>query len=66
MAYNKAHGITPKTVQRAIPEGLKSTASYDQGEDETVIEEYSEMQATQTVIGDLEVDMLEAAQQLNF
>tara|TARA_B100002019_G_C20816845_1_gene378622 strand:- start:38 stop:484 length:447 start_codon:yes stop_codon:yes gene_type:complete len=67
MAYNQAHGITPKTVQRAIPEGLQSTASYDKGEDETIaVEEDSEMQATQTVIADLEADMLEAAQQLNF
>tara|TARA_B100002019_G_scaffold257753_1_gene242043 strand:- start:301 stop:690 length:390 start_codon:yes stop_codon:yes gene_type:complete len=67
MEYNKAHGITPKSVQRAIPEGLQSTASCDQVEDDTIsVEEDSEMQATKTVIADLEADMLEAAQQLNF
>ena len=67
MAYNQAHGITPKSVQRAIPEGLQSTVSCDQVEDETIaVEEDSEMQATKTVIADLEADMLEAAQQLNF
>ncbi len=67
MEYNKAHGITPKSVQRAIPEGLQSTASCDQVEDDTIsVEEDSEMQATKKVIADLEADMLEAAQQLNF
>lgn len=67
MAYNQAHGITPKTIQRAIPEGLQSTASYSQGEGEAIaIEEDSQILATEAVIGDLEADMLEAAQQLNF
>lgn len=67
MAYNEAHGITPKTVQRAIPEGLQSSLTYKEEKERTsAIEEDSQIEATDTVIADLEVEMLEAAQQLNF
>jgi len=65
IAYNKEHGITPQSVRRAVQESLHATLGGEEvnrgvmkegGEDLDVVE----------VIGELQVEMNEAAARLEF
>jgi excinuclease ABC subunit B len=64
--YNKANGITPETIKKNIVKGIeaeveahaKANAAVGRGEDELFI--------TQEYINELERDMLEAAEKLEF
>ena len=64
-AYNLKHGITPKTVQRDIGDGLQPANSYPEKEPTVAKVEEGNMEAKE-VIAELEVAMLEAAQKLEF
>ena len=65
-AYNAEHGITPRSVKRAINESL---ALYDEAhriEGRMIAAETPEAYNVQTVISDLEREMFEAADALEF
>lgn len=64
-AYNLKHGITPKTVQRDIGDGLQPTNSYPEKEPSVTSVAEGNAEAKE-VIAELEVAMLEAAQKLEF
>jgi excinuclease ABC subunit B len=64
-AYNLKNGITPKTVQRDIGDGLQPTNSYPEKEPSVTSVEEGNAEAKE-VIAELEVAMLEAAQKLEF
>ena len=64
MAYNKEHHITPKGIERAINESLQL-----EEEARHVVESVAESQETYDigrVISDLEAEMLQAAEALEF
>ena len=62
MAYNEAHGITPKSIEKEIREDIKATFV------EEVVEKYEieEGQTLQEVIDELTNQMLEHAQRMEF
>ena len=64
-AYNTEHNITPQSVKRAIHESLKL---YEEAEEieASMVAESQEAYNVQTVIADLEREMLEAAHDLEF
>ena len=65
-AYNATHGITPRSVTRAINETL---TLYDEArhiEQRMIVAETHEAYNVQTVISDLEREMLQAADALEF
>jgi excinuclease ABC subunit B len=65
MAYNTEHGITPTTVIRAIDEGLRTV--YDTTEIErSVVREAGEEYDVHLAVQEIEREMLEAAQSLEF
>jgi excinuclease ABC subunit B len=65
MAYNEKHNITPRSVVRALDEGLRT--EYDATEIErSVVREGGEEYDVHLVIQELESDMLEAAKALEF
>ncbi len=67
LAFNEAHGITPQGVKRAIEEGLHAPgARYEESEGNTLAVGEGGDEDVATVIADLEEEMLEAAQQLQF
>ena len=61
--YNKAHGITPETIRKNIAKGIE-----DQRESATVLPlgQDEELFITQEYINELESEMLEAAERLEF
>ena len=63
--YNLKYGITPKTVQRDIGDGLQPTNSYPEKEPSVTSVAEGNAEAKE-VIAELEVAMLEAAQKLEF
>ena len=65
LAFNEAHGISPRSTIRAIDEGLRTT--YDQEEmDRRVVAEGGESYDVHEAIQTLEREMLEAAGALEF
>ena len=63
--HNQAHGIVPQSVVREIKEGLQmSSAASSEGESAKNLED--ESVDRKQVIAELEVEMLEAAQKLEF
>ena len=65
-AYNAEHGITPRSVKRAINESLALYDTAHQIEERMIAAESPEAYNVQTVISDLEREMLEAADALEF
>jgi excinuclease ABC subunit B len=65
LAYNKAHGITPKSVERGLDESLHAPG-YQQQEEEPLVVAESEDRDVAEVIAEMEEEMLEAARQLAF
>ncbi len=64
-AYNREHGITPRTVQKAIQDSLAILKQAEQ-EEALVVREAGEDYDVQRVIADLEREMVEASEALEF
>jgi excinuclease ABC subunit B len=65
LAYNREHGITPRTVIRAVQESLAAIKAAREDEF-AVVRETGRDADVETVIGELEKEMVEAAQALEF
>ena len=65
IAYNKKHNITPKTIQKEIKKGIAEEISSHKIVYETVAESEEEY-ITQEFINELEGEMLNAAESLEF
>ncbi len=67
VAYNEEHGITPKSVQREIEDGLHAPGKrFDETESHDLLAAESDNQDVASVISEMEQEMLEAAQKLEF
>ncbi|MDO4587712.1 MAG: excinuclease ABC subunit UvrB [Planctomycetia bacterium] len=65
-AYNKANGITPETIRKNIKQGIESEVSAHQKANEAVGQGEDSAFITLEYINELEKEMLEAADQLEF
>ena len=67
LAHNKEHGITPVGVKRSIDESLQTPGKrYDQNEEASYLLAESDDREVAEVIAEMEVEMLEAARELQF
>ena len=67
LAYNAEHGITPTSVKRSIDESLQAPGkSYEEREGNDLMVAESDDVDVAVVIAELETEMLEAAQKLEF
>jgi len=66
VAYNKKHGITPETIQKAIRKGIEEEISARRIVHESVGMKSETQFVTQEFIGELEKEMLLAAEALEF
>ena len=66
LAYNKEHGITPTTVRKDIPERLAELKEEASKKETSVLREGSSRYDVQEVLRELEAEMLEAAEALEF
>ena len=67
LAYNAEHGITPTSVKRGIDESLQAPGkAYDETEGHDLMVAESDDVDVAAVIAELETEMLEAAQKLEF
>ncbi|MDH3582673.1 MAG: UvrB/UvrC motif-containing protein, partial [Phycisphaerae bacterium] len=64
-AYNQAHGITPRTIQKAIRQGLEMEVKAHQTARDAVSATEDEFDAAE-LLAHLEKQMLEAAEVLEF
>lgn len=65
LAYNQAHGITPRSIQKSIQESLATVEKAEEVE-QSVVREAGVDYNVHTVLADMEREMLEAAQALEF
>ncbi len=65
-AYNKEHGITPQTVLKNIRAGIEATAAAHRQANAAVGRTDETVYVTEEYINELEAEMLEAAEQLEF
>ena len=65
-AYNAEHGITPRSVKRAINESLALYSEAQRVEERMVAAESHEAYDVHRAIGEIEAEMLEAAEALEF
>lgn len=67
LAYNAEHGITPTSVKRSIDESLQAPGKkYEESEGNDLMVAESDDVDVAAVIAELEAEMLEAAQKLEF
>lgn len=64
--YNSEHGITPESIKKAIKRGIEGDAEAQQIVRESVGFSDESEYITQEFLGELEAEMLEAAEQLEF
>lgn len=68
-AFNKKHGIEPKTIQKKIREGIRATIAPEDGEEfDAQVPKLGKLtkKEREKVIGQMESEMKEAAKGLNF
>lgn len=67
-AYNQQHGITPKTIEKDIPDSIKATLAAETDGEYTVSSALTKLTKKDraAVIKRMEVEMKEAAKALNF
>ncbi len=65
-AYNEKHGITPETVRKAIHRGIEATAAAHAQANAAVGKTEETKYITEEYIAELEVEMLTAAENLEF
>ena len=65
-AYNKKHGITPETIRKAIHRGIEATAAAHAQANAAVGRTEETKYITEEYIAELEVEMLAAAEALEF
>lgn len=65
-AYNEKHGITPETVRKNIRAGIEAEAAAHRRANEAVGQSDDTQYLTQEYLSDLEKEMLEAAENLEF
>ncbi|WP_347552858.1 excinuclease ABC subunit UvrB [Pseudalkalibacillus hwajinpoensis] len=67
MDYNEKYGITPKTIQKKVREGIRATVAAEDGEEYTVPKQGKmTKQERAKVIENVEKEMKESARELNF
>lgn len=66
IAYNKEHGITPETIRKNIVKGIEAEAEAHVQANAAVGQADDELFITQEYINELEKEMLEAADRLEF
>ncbi|MFY0761585.1 excinuclease ABC subunit UvrB [Metabacillus dongyingensis] len=68
-AFNKKHGVEPKTIQKKIREGIRATIAPEDGEEfDAQVPKLGKLtkKEREKVIGQMETEMKEAAKGLNF
>ena len=65
-AYNRQHGITPETIRKNIRSGIESDAAAHRAANAAVGQADEEQFITAEYINELEAEMMEAADQLEF
>lgn len=65
-AYNTAHGITPQTVQKNIRKGIEAELDSHRRANELVGKKDETVYITEEFINELQTEMLEAAENLDF
>ena len=70
LAYNQAHGLTPRTIVKSVEEIMRSTAVADAirgpGDDVSTLMAEVDREGPEVLIGRLEAEMLAAARNLEF
>lgn len=64
--YNEENGITPETIQKNIVQGIEAEAQAHQKANEAIGQGDDELFITQEYINELEQEMLEASDRLEF
>jgi Helicase subunit of the DNA excision repair complex len=65
-AYNKEHGITPETIRKNIRSGIEAEAAAHKQANAAVGKSDDEEVITMEYLNELEKEMLDAAEQLEF
>ncbi len=65
-AYNQQHGITPETIRKNIRAGIESDAAAHRAANAAVGQTEEEQYITLEYMNELEAEMMEAAEQLEF
>ena len=65
-AYNQEHGITPETIHKNIRVGIESDVAAHRAANAAVGQSEEEQFVTAEYINELEAEMMEAAEQLEF
>lgn len=68
IAHNKEHGVTPQTIQKAIPELIRATVDTEDGSGKTKSKPVEKMtkKEREKVIEKMEKEMKDAAKELDF